>query len=58
MLEVLPTLVLENVLFYLDVWDIIWIQSQLNIDLCKVCEGCKNNEPNQEAHLGPYGCLA
>ena len=21
------------------------------------CKGCEENQPNQEAHIGPYGCL-
>lgn len=21
------------------------------------CQGCIENQPNQEAHIGPYGCL-
>ena len=68
MLDSLPLELVQHILSYLDAWDIHYIESKIEsklnmqfslFDLCihTMCEGCKNQEPNQEAHMGPGGCL-
>ena len=33
------------------------IKSVSSGDFTPICDGCKNDEPGQEAHMGECGCL-